>query len=242
MGGGRRPRRRSSTNDEQDLSDDGEQDHDPISPQSTGGGGGNGSSVGSLSGQALAESLANSRKEATRKQRIEAEQRRRDELREGYARLKNVLPPSNQKSSKVSLLERATNYVANIDQSNKILHARMAALEAEVTRLREINERLSLMVANHTGQMPTELDLGLPPAHGFDHDSGGLHHMDDGGGPRPLSPPPDVHVPTTPSAQSQAQDQAVPAVPPPLPPPPLGLYHHANDSTVSASRASGSEY
>ena len=53
-----------------------------------------------------AEQLANTRKEATRKQRIEAEQRRRDELREGYARLKDVLPVSNQKSSKVALLER----------------------------------------------------------------------------------------------------------------------------------------
>ena len=56
----------------------------------------------------MAESLANTRKEATRRQRIEAEQRRRDELREGYARLKDVLPVSNQKSSKVSLLERGT--------------------------------------------------------------------------------------------------------------------------------------
>lgn len=52
------------------------------------------------------ENLANTRKEATRRQRIEAEQRRRDELREGYARLKDVLPSSNQKNSKVTLLER----------------------------------------------------------------------------------------------------------------------------------------
>jgi len=46
------------------------------------------------------------RRETIRKQRIESEQRRRDELRDGYARLKETLPPSNQKSSKVSLLER----------------------------------------------------------------------------------------------------------------------------------------
>lgn len=52
------------------------------------------------------ENVAHSRKEATRRQRIEAEQRRRDELRDGYAKLKEVLPISNQKSSKVSLLER----------------------------------------------------------------------------------------------------------------------------------------
>ncbi len=57
-------------------------------------------------GVLFAENLAHSRKEATRRQRIEAEQRRRDELRDGYAKLKDVLPVSNQKSSKVSLLDR----------------------------------------------------------------------------------------------------------------------------------------
>ena len=57
-------------------------------------------------GIAYVENLANTRKEATRRQRIEAEQRRRDELRDGYAKLKDALPVSNQKSSKVSLLER----------------------------------------------------------------------------------------------------------------------------------------
>jgi hypothetical protein len=61
-------------------------------------------------GVGMAESLANTRKEATRRQRIEAEQRRRDELRDGYAKLKDVLPISNQKSSKVSLLERGALY------------------------------------------------------------------------------------------------------------------------------------
>lgn len=57
-------------------------------------------------GATFGQNLAHSRKEATRRQRIEAEQRRRDELRDGYAKLKDVLPVSNQKSSKVSLLER----------------------------------------------------------------------------------------------------------------------------------------
>lgn len=46
------------------------------------------------------------RREEIRRQRIESEQRRRDELRDGYRRLKEVLPVSNQKSSKVSLLDR----------------------------------------------------------------------------------------------------------------------------------------
>lgn len=49
---------------------------------------------------------ADVRRETIRRQRIESEQRRRDELREGYRRLKESLPVSNQKSSKVSLLDR----------------------------------------------------------------------------------------------------------------------------------------
>jgi hypothetical protein len=49
---------------------------------------------------------ADMRRETIRRQRIESEQRRRDELREGYRRLKDSLPVSNQKSSKVSLLDR----------------------------------------------------------------------------------------------------------------------------------------
>lgn len=48
------------------------------------------------------------RREEIRRQRIESEQRRRDELRDGYRRLKDALPVSNQKSSKVSLLDRGT--------------------------------------------------------------------------------------------------------------------------------------
>lgn len=68
-------------------------------------------------GMPYVENLAHSRKEATRRQRIEAEQRRRDELRDGYAKLKDVMPVSNQKSSKVSLLERGEsnlNYTCHL--------------------------------------------------------------------------------------------------------------------------------
>jgi hypothetical protein len=62
-----------------------------------------------IMGVDISSNLAHTRKEATRRQRIEAEQRRRDELRDGYAKLKEVLPISNQKSSKVSLLERGSS-------------------------------------------------------------------------------------------------------------------------------------
>jgi hypothetical protein len=52
------------------------------------------------------EARVDSRREATRRQRIESEQRRRDELRDAYRLVKDALPASNQKASKVSLLER----------------------------------------------------------------------------------------------------------------------------------------
>ncbi|KAF8899179.1 hypothetical protein BD779DRAFT_1666896 [Infundibulicybe gibba] len=117
-------------------------------------------------GVAFVENLAHSRKEATRRQRIEAEQRRRDELRDGYAKLKDVLPVSNQKSSKVSLLERATNHIVALEKANKDMQARIIALEQEMQRLRAINEKISL------GSNDT------PSPGMFDS--------------RPLSPPPDA--------------------------------------------------
>ncbi|OJT08487.1 hypothetical protein TRAPUB_670 [Trametes pubescens] len=114
----------------------------------------------------VAESLANTRKEATRRQRIEAEQRRRDELRDGYARLKDVLPVSNQKSSKVSLLERATNHISSLEKTNRQLQQRLAHLESEVTRLRSLNEKISLGVNNTPSPGGTTMEtrpLSPPP-------------------------------------------------------------------------------
>ncbi|KAJ7508625.1 hypothetical protein B0H11DRAFT_2153067 [Mycena galericulata] len=109
--------------------------------------------------------LAQNRKEATRRQRIEAEQRRRDELRDGYAKLKDVLPVSNQKSSKVSLLDRATSHISVLESENKALQDRIASLEDEIRRLQTINEKLS------GGSLETP--------------SPGMYE-------RPLSPPPEV--------------------------------------------------
>ena len=78
-------RRRSTKNDD---SDDDEDDGD-FQPAANNSGG-----------------STDMRRETIRRQRIESEQRRRDELRDGYRRLKDALPVSNQKSSKVSLLDR----------------------------------------------------------------------------------------------------------------------------------------
>jgi len=89
-----------------------------------------------------------SRRETIRKQRIESEQRRRDELRDGYARLKDTLPASNQKSSKVSLLDRATGHIRYLETVKDQLEIRLKAAEAEVHRLRNVNEALMLGTAN----------------------------------------------------------------------------------------------
>ncbi|KAJ7936206.1 hypothetical protein B0H13DRAFT_2453043 [Mycena leptocephala] len=89
------------------------------------------------------ENFGQNRKEATRRQRIEAEQRRRDELRDGYAKLKDILHASNQKSSKVSLLDRATSHIAILESENKALRDRIAGLEEDIRRLQLINENLS---------------------------------------------------------------------------------------------------
>ncbi|CAL1694217.1 unnamed protein product [Somion occarium] len=87
------------------------------------------------------------RREEIRRQRIESEQRRRDELRDGYRRLKEALPVSNQKSSKVSLLDRATTHIRCLEMTQQQLQTRLAQAEAETARLRHVNEALMLGTA-----------------------------------------------------------------------------------------------
>jgi hypothetical protein len=95
-----------------------------------------------------ATGATDSRRETIRRQRIESEQRRRDELRDGYARLKDTLPSSNQKSSKVSLLDRATGHLRYLETVKEQLEIRLKTAEAEVHRLRNVNEALMLGAAN----------------------------------------------------------------------------------------------
>lgn len=95
-----------------------------------------------------------SRRENIRRQRIESEQRRRDELRDGYARLKDTLPASNQKASKVSLLDRATTHIRNLDAVRSQLEVSLKAAENEVDRLRKVNEALMLGAAGQRQHSP----------------------------------------------------------------------------------------
>ncbi|EIW87117.1 hypothetical protein CONPUDRAFT_134418 [Coniophora puteana RWD-64-598 SS2] len=114
--------RRKSRND----SDDEDEDFQPLPPTSNN---------------------ADQRRETIRRQRIESEQRRRDELRDGYRRLKDALPVSNQKSSKVSLLDRATTHVKYLEMTAQQLQVRLQQAENEVQRLRSVNEALMLGTA-----------------------------------------------------------------------------------------------
>lgn len=93
---------------------------------------------------ATTDASRDSRRETVRKQRIESEQRRRDELREGYARLKETLPASNQKASKVSILDRAVSHIKYLEAVKEQLEVRLKGADHEVHRLRNVNEALML--------------------------------------------------------------------------------------------------
>ncbi|EUC64018.1 helix loop helix DNA-binding domain protein [Rhizoctonia solani AG-3 Rhs1AP] len=128
MAAGGRHRRRNSRADEDDDDDDFDSDGEAFrgAPQ---------------------EVVVQRRREEIRKQRIESEQRRRDELRDGYRRLKDVLPVSNQKSSKVSLLDRATSHIKYLEMMQHQLQTNLTQSDLEVARLRQVNEALMLSAA-----------------------------------------------------------------------------------------------
>ncbi|KAJ7865911.1 hypothetical protein B0H14DRAFT_3595965 [Mycena olivaceomarginata] len=82
----------------------------------------------------LSSDFAQTRKKALRRQRIEAEKRRRDELRVAYRKLQDALPSSNQRS-KMSLVQRATSHISAIEAENEALHNRIAALKQKIRQL-----------------------------------------------------------------------------------------------------------
>jgi hypothetical protein len=113
---------------------------------------------GSIAGSNDSSAPRDSRRETVRKQRIESEQRRRDELREGYARLKETLPASNQKASKVSLLDRATSHIKYLEAVKDQLEVRLKGADHEVHRLRTVNEALMLNRAGAAPLAPTSFN------------------------------------------------------------------------------------
>ncbi|KAL0066574.1 hypothetical protein AAF712_006377 [Marasmius tenuissimus] len=101
-----------------------------------------------------------SRREAVRRQRIESEQKRRDELRDGYTKLREALPSMSQKCSKVVLLDRASSHIKSLSAMKSNLELRLKASEDEVNRLRSVNEALMLGTATqrHAARH------GIPPS------------------------------------------------------------------------------
>ncbi|THH16786.1 hypothetical protein EW146_g3900 [Bondarzewia mesenterica] len=88
------------------------------------------------------------RLEGFRRQRIESEQRRRNELRDGYRRLKDVLQVSDQKPSNILIDSfAATTHVKYLEMTRQQLQTRLQQAENETQRLRQVNEALMLGTA-----------------------------------------------------------------------------------------------
>ncbi|KAG9091774.1 hypothetical protein FRC06_000383 [Ceratobasidium sp. 370] len=141
--GGRHRRRDSRDDDDDDFDSDGDAFRTNGAPQ---------------------EVVVQRRREEIRKQRIESEQRRRDELRDGYRRLKDVLPVSNQKSSKVSLLDRATSHIKYLEMMQHQLQTSLTQSDIEVARLRQVNEALMLSSAERRGAAQSASSQPAPPS------------------------------------------------------------------------------
>ncbi|KAG9077556.1 hypothetical protein FRC06_008841, partial [Ceratobasidium sp. 370] len=74
--------------------------------------------------------------EMRRQQTVQSERRRRNDMRECFARLKGVLPISTEKCSKINLLERATNYIRALEIALKQAQDKIVVYELELARLR----------------------------------------------------------------------------------------------------------
>ncbi|KAH7107146.1 hypothetical protein BKA62DRAFT_686102 [Auriculariales sp. MPI-PUGE-AT-0066] len=92
----------------------------------------------------LNDVMGGNRKESTRRLRIEAEQRRRDDLRDGYAKLRDVLPSKNLKGAKVAVLDRATTYIMQLESEISTMKHRVDSMEDECSRLRNLNEMITM--------------------------------------------------------------------------------------------------
>ncbi|KAH7905648.1 hypothetical protein BJ138DRAFT_1017429 [Hygrophoropsis aurantiaca] len=97
-------------------------------------------------GTTFVENLAHSRKEATRRQRIETEQRR-DELRDGLANQKSTKSPRGKTNSSLLLLS-ATQADCRISFRPSEIQARLLVSEQEMQRLPGVNEKISLGSSN----------------------------------------------------------------------------------------------
>ncbi|KAF8323379.1 hypothetical protein DL93DRAFT_2162543 [Clavulina sp. PMI_390] len=116
---------------------------EPFTPGHVRGGGGSSSSSSSTSRvRTLTLSTAEQRKEEARQQRMNAEQRRRDQLRDGYDRLQAVIPHAKDKLSKVKLIECATQFIVDLTKRQEATQSRYEQLIKERDDLLRKNEEL----------------------------------------------------------------------------------------------------
>ncbi|KAG8723170.1 hypothetical protein FRC09_004416 [Ceratobasidium sp. 395] len=79
--------------------------------------------------QLCADSVGSSLLDDRRKRVVESEQRRRNDLRGGFARLKEALPVSRDKCSKLDLLDRATMYIGHLEAKLRDKREEVSAVE-----------------------------------------------------------------------------------------------------------------
>ncbi|KAG8737617.1 hypothetical protein FRC10_008019 [Ceratobasidium sp. 414] len=84
-----------------------------------------------------AQSIDPLRREEIRQQRVASEQRRRNDLRGGFAHLKDTLPNSHRKCSKTALLDQATQHLLHLEAMLQQRQDALAACQMEVTRLQD---------------------------------------------------------------------------------------------------------
>ncbi|KLT38843.1 hypothetical protein CC85DRAFT_13178 [Cutaneotrichosporon oleaginosum] len=97
--------------------------------------------------------IRDAKAEAGRLSRIQSEQKRRNVLKDGFERLRAILPPTNQKGSKQVVLDRAVQHIDAIKTSNSLLYEERGRLMAENRRLTEelveLRRANNLLVSSH---------------------------------------------------------------------------------------------
>ncbi|RSH87556.1 uncharacterized protein EHS24_000066 [Apiotrichum porosum] len=95
--------------------------------------------------------LLPAKREDIRRARIESEQRRRNELREGFDRLRDALPASSQRTSKSAILDRAVAHIQQVEASNRFMSEAFEGLRREIDELRVLNNKLVTAMTHAPG-------------------------------------------------------------------------------------------
>ncbi|CAD6570799.1 MAG: hypothetical protein TREMPRED_006024 [Tremellales sp. Tagirdzhanova-0007] len=91
-----------------------------------------------------------SKADRDRRSRIKSEQSRRDSLREGFTRLKDKLPKSTQRASKMSILDRSVAHIHQLETTNRYFTQQFDLAKAECATLRATNAELAHTIAQAT--------------------------------------------------------------------------------------------